>query len=79
MKMMVVSLAAAVLIVGTANVAIAQDTTVIHKENADGDSSKTVVKHDDGAKTVIKRHGNHMKKVHTDPNGDKTVIKKSSD
>ena len=58
---------------------VAQDTAVIHKEGADGDRSKTVVKHDDGSKTVIKRHGDRMKKVHTDADGDKTVVKKSTD
>jgi len=47
-----------------------------HKESADGNSSKTVVK-DDNGKTVTKRHGANMKKVHTDPNGDKTVVKKT--
>ena len=79
MKIVLISLVAASLIAGVANVAIAQDTTVIHKESADGARSKTVVKHDDGSKTVIKRHANYMKKVHTDPNGDKTVVKKSAD
>lgn len=82
MKIVFISLVAAIVITGAASVATvatAQDTTVIHKESADGDSSKTVVKHDDGAKTVIKRHGDHMKKIHTDANGDKTIVKKSSD
>jgi len=79
MKIVLISLVAASLITGMANVAIAQDTTVIHKESADGDRSKTVVKHDTGSKTVIKRHANYMKKVHTDPNGDKTVVKKIAD
>jgi hypothetical protein len=79
MKIMLISLVAANLITGLANVAIAQDTTVIHKESADGDRSKTVLKHDGGSKTVIKRHANYMKKVHTNPNGDKTIVKKSAD
>jgi hypothetical protein len=80
MKIVVISLVAAGLLAGVANVAIAQDTTVIHKESADGDRSKTVMKDSDGSKTVIKRHGANMKKVHTDPDGDKTtVIKKSAD
>jgi len=79
MKIMLISLVAASLVTGLANVAIAQDTTVIHKESADGDRSKTVLKDDSGSKTVINRHGNHIKKVHTDPNGDKTIVKKSVD
>ena len=76
MKFALISLTAASLLIGMAGVAIAQDSTVIHKESADGDRSKTVVK-DDNGKTVIKRHGANMKKVHTDPNGDKTVVKKT--
>jgi hypothetical protein len=76
MKFALIGLTAASLVMGMANVAIGQDTTVIHKESADGDHSKTVVK-DDNGKTVTKRHGNNMKKVHTDPNGDKTVVKKT--
>ncbi len=59
----------------TASVA---DTTVIHKESAEGDRSKTIVKHDDGSKTVIKRHGDRMKKIHTAANGDKTTVKKTT-
>jgi hypothetical protein len=76
MKFAFIGLAAASLIMGMANVAVAQDSTVIHKESADGNRSKTVVK-DDNGKTVTKRHGANMKKVHTDPNGDKTVVKKT--
>jgi uncharacterized protein YcbX len=76
MKFALIGLTAASLIVGMADVAIAQDSTVIHKESADGDRSKTIVK-DDNGKTVTKRHGANMKKVHTDPNGDKTVITKT--
>ena len=80
MKIALIAFTAASLVTGFANVGIAQDTTVIHKEDADGDRSKTVVKHDDGSKTVIKRHGDRMKKVHTDPDGDKTtIVKKSAD
>jgi hypothetical protein len=78
MKTLIITVAAASLLMGMANVAVAQDT-VIHKESADGDASKTVVKSDDGAKTVVKRHGDRMKKVHIDPNGDKTVVKKDVD
>jgi hypothetical protein len=77
MKFAVIGLTAATLLMGMADIAVAQDTTVIHKESADGDSSKTVVKSDNGSKTVTKRHGANMKKVHTDPNGDKTVVKKT--
>jgi hypothetical protein len=76
MKFAHIGLTAASLIMGMANVAIAQDSTVIHKESANGDRSKTVVK-DDSGKTVIKRHGANTKKVHIDPNGDKTVVKKA--
>ena len=79
MKIVLISLAAASLITEFASVGIAQETTVIHKEGADSDSSKTVVMHDNGSKTVIKRHGNHMKKIHTEANGDKTIVKKTAD
>ena len=78
MRIVFIGLVAASLVAGAANVAIAQDSTVIHKESADGEHSKTIVKHDDGSKTVIKRHGDQMKKVHTDADGDKTVVKKST-
>jgi hypothetical protein len=57
---------------------VAQDTTVIHKESAEGDRSKTIVKHDDGSKTVIKRHGDRVKKIHTAANGDKTIVRKTT-
>lgn len=77
MKIMLISLVAASLVASLTTIATAQDTTVIHKESADGDHSKTVVKNDNGSKTIIKRHGTHMKKIHTDSNGDKTVVKKS--
>ena len=71
--------AVAMLATGAVGTAHAQDsTTVIHKESADGDKSKTVVKKDDGSKTVIKRHGNKEKKIKTDAEGDKTVIKKTT-
>jgi len=63
---------------GMANVTMAQDATVIHKESADGDRSKTIVKHDNGSKTVIKRHGDRVKKIQTAANGDKTIIKKTT-
>ena len=79
MKSALIGLATACLLSATANVALAQDTTVIHKESADGERSKTVVKDADGDKTVIKRHGNNMKKVHTDAGGDETVTKKHTD
>ena len=71
--------ALSLLSTGVVGIAHAQDsTTVVHKESADGDRSKTVVKKDDGSKTVIKRHGRRMKKVHTDADGDKTVVKKTT-
>jgi len=63
--------------VGMANVTMA-NTTVIHKESGDSDRSKTIVKHDDGSKTVIKRHGDRVKKIHTASNGDKTIVKKTT-
>jgi hypothetical protein len=69
---------AAVAMLGAAATVHAQDTTtVIHKESSDGDRSKTVVHRDDGSKTVIKRHGHTVKKVHTEANGDKTVVRKT--
>jgi hypothetical protein len=76
MKIMFVGLVAASLAMGVANVAAAQDTTVVHKESANGEHSKTVIK-SAGSKTVIKRHGANVKKVHTDAAGDKTVVKKT--
>ena len=79
MKTLLAGLAAASLLAGVAPLAHAQDTTVIHKEDAAGDRSKTVVKKENGSKTVIKRHGDRMKKVHTDANGDKTVVKKTTE
>lgn len=79
MKVLLIGFAAASLICGAANTAIAQDTTVIHKQDADGDRSKTVIKKENGSKTVIKRHGDHVKKVHTSPDGDKTVVKKTTE
>ena len=78
MKFLLVGLTAAGLMTATANIAIAQDTTVIHKDSDEGDRSKTIVKHDDGSKTVIKRHGNRVKKIHTDADGDKTIVKKTT-
>ena len=77
MKTMLACFISVALVTGFVGAAIAQDTTVIHKETADGDHSKTIVKDSDGSKTVIKRHGDHVKKVHTDANGDKTIVKKS--
>jgi hypothetical protein len=79
MKTLIVALTALTLIGGAATAQAQDSTTVIHKQSSDGDSSKTVVKHDDGAKTVIKHHGNKTKKVHTDANGDKTVVKKTTE
>jgi hypothetical protein len=78
-KKLLIGLAAASLFTGMAGVAMAQDTTVIHKESADGEHSKTVVAREDGSKTIIKRGRHHVKKVHIEPNGDKTVVKKSVD
>jgi hypothetical protein len=79
MKIILTSLFAASLISGVATVASAQeDKTVIHKESADGEKSKTIVKHEDGSKTMVKRDGDNMKKVHTDANGDKTVVTKTT-
>ena len=79
MKSILFAIAATAMIAG-ASVAAAQDsTTVIHKQNEDGDRSKTVVKKDNGSKTVIKRHGANVKKVHVSPEGDKTVVKKTTE
>ena len=79
-KTLIIGLAATGVLFG-APAAFAQDTTtVIHKEDSSGDRSKTVVKKDDGSKTVIKRKGDDEKKVHVGPAGDKTVvIKKHTD
>ena len=79
MKLAIITFTAASLVMGTAGAALAQDATVIHKESADGERSKTVMKSDDGSKTIVKRHGLRSKKIHIDPNGDKTVVKKDVD
>lgn len=72
---MVFAAVAAMTIVAGVSGAVAQDNaTVIHR-NDNGDRSKIVVRDDDGARTVIKRHGNHVKKAHASPNGDKKVVK----
>ncbi len=70
---------AAIALLAGASGAYAQDsTTVIHKEES-GDRSKTVVKHENGSKTVIKKHGAMTKKIHTSPDGDKTIVKKTTE
>ena len=81
MKTILAACMSVALVAGIAGAAVAQDqdSTVIHKESADGDRSKTIVKSDDGSKTVIKRHGDRVKKIHTDANGDKTIVKKTAD
>ena len=79
MKNLLISLAVASFVLVPAGAAMAQDTTVIHKESADGLHSKTVVAHNDGSKTIVKRGVHHVKKVHIDANGDKTIVKKSAD
>ena len=80
MKAYIAGFAAIALLTGVAGAAYAQDsTTVVHKESADGDKSKTIVKKEDGSKTVVKRHGNMVKKTHTNAEGDKTVVKKTTD
>lgn len=79
MKKILIGLAAIGLMTGMAGAATAQEATVIHKESADGMHSKTVVARSDGSKTIIKRHGSHVKKVHKFANGDKVVIHKSAD
>ncbi|HEY4031754.1 MAG TPA: hypothetical protein VGM25_15530 [Caulobacteraceae bacterium] len=77
MKTIILGLAAAGIL-AAAPAAFAQDTTVIHKDDG-GDRSKTVVKRDNGSKTVIERKGDREKKVHVGPAGEKTVIKKKGD
>jgi hypothetical protein len=81
MKAYIAGFAAIALLAGAGvGSAYAQDsTTVVHKESADGDKSKTVIKKDDGSKTVVKRHGATVKKTHTDAEGDKTVVKKTTE
>ena len=82
MKTIIFSLAAVGVLAG-APAAFAQDSTVIiqknHEAHKDHDHAKTVIKRDDGSKTVIKRHGDKEKTVHVGPAGDKTVIKKKGD
>ena len=62
-----------------ASAAVGQETTIMHKESADGVHSKTVVARSDGSKTIIKRGRHHVKKVHIEANGDKTIVKKIAD
>jgi hypothetical protein len=45
----------------------------------EGTTSKTVVHHEDGSKTMIKKDAMGTKKVHTAANGDKKIVKKSAD
>lgn len=79
MKTLIAGLAAVAMVAAAAG-AYAQDTTTVtHKESASGDRSKTVIEKDNGSKTVIKRHGAKMKKVHISPDGDKTVVKKTTE
>lgn len=70
---------AALAIVAAAPAAFAQDTTVVHKESADGEHSKTVIHKEDGSKTVIKKHGDTEKKVHTNADGSKVIVKKTTE
>jgi hypothetical protein len=70
---------AALALMGGASLAYAQDTTVVHKESADGEHSKTVIHKANGSKTVIKKNGDMTKKVHTSADGDKTVVKKTTE
>ncbi|HWF01007.1 MAG TPA: hypothetical protein VG248_14505 [Caulobacteraceae bacterium] len=78
MKTALAAIAGLSLLAG-ASIACAQDTTTTIVHHDDGaEHSKTVVHHADGAKTVIKRHGNHVKKIHRSANGDKTVVKKTT-
>ena len=80
MKVLLAGAAAVALLMTGAAGAYAQDTTtVVKKESADGDKSKTTITKDNGSKTVIKRHGANMKKVHTNAEGDKTVVEKKVD
>ncbi len=80
MKKLLIALTAAGFLTGVGGAAIAQeDTTVINKESADGDHAKTVIAREDGSRTIIKRGRHHVKKVHIDANGDKTIVKKSTD
>lgn len=75
MKMALAAVAVVAMLGGVSG-AVAQDTTTVVHRDVAGDLSKTVVGHEDGASTVTKRHGNHVKKVHVSPNGDKTVVRK---
>ena len=94
MKKVLISLAAAGFLIGMgATIATAQqDTTVVHKqdaygdsktvvhkESADGEHSKTMVAREDGSKTIVKRGRHHVKRVDIEPNGDKTITKKEKD
>ena len=76
MRKLLISLTAASFVTGMAGAALAADTTVIHKESADGSHSKTVVASDSGTKTIIKHRKHRVNKVHIHANGDTTIIKK---
>jgi len=76
MKAVIAAFAAAALLAGASGAAAQGTTTVVHKDMGDG-HSKTVVHHANGSKTVIKRHGSHVKKIHTNVYGDKTIVRKT--
>lgn len=78
MRKFLVGLALVTFVGGNASAALA-DATVVHKESADGERSKTVIDRDNGSRTIIKRHGDRMKKVHIKANGDKVIVKKEAD
>jgi len=78
MKTYLAAIAAVTLLAGASGAYAQDSTTVIHKDDG-GDHSKTVVKHDNGSKTVIKKHGAMTKRVHTSPDGDKTIVKKTTE
>lgn len=75
MKRIFIGIAAASIAAASCGLANAATTTVIRHQTEYG--HKTIVKHENGAKTIIKRHMNGVKKVHIDPDGSKTVVKKT--
>ena len=78
MKIQIAGLAAIALIAG-GSVAYAQDTTtVVTHKDASGQVSDTTVSRPDGSTKQVQRDGPDVKKTYTAPNGDQTIIKKTT-
>ncbi len=79
MKIYLAAAAVAAMTLAAAGVRAQDSTTVVHKDESGDVSSKKVVHHADGSKTVVKKHGDTTKKIHTTADGDKTIVKKTTE